>query len=184
MPPHPHPEARPATRHVTTPAPLPAARLADEAAARPRAAVPRVATPRALTLPRPAPPTSASSPLVPRHAARPSLRVRSAAGQASVELVASLPVIVLILAFGWQAVWAGQAIWNARVAARAAARAHAVGADAERAARDHLPRRLERGLRVSPRPSGSVRVSIRVPSVLPSLGLGRVGATSHFRPQS
>src|SRR5690349_10042624 len=89
----------------------------------------------------------------------PSRRLRSAAGQASVELVAALPAIVVILAVAWQAVLAGQAVWHARVAARAAARAHSFGADAERAARDHLPRRLERGLRVTTRASGDVRVS-------------------------
>lgn len=111
-------------------------------------------------------------------------RARSASGQASVELVAALPAILVILAVAWQAVLAGQAVWHARVAARAAARAHSLGSDAERAARDHLPRRLERGLRVTTRASGDVRVSIRVPAVLPSLGLGRVGATSHFRPQT
>jgi hypothetical protein len=111
-------------------------------------------------------------------------RARSASGQASVEFVATLPVVLLLLAFAWQAVLAGQVVWHARVAARAAARAHSFGADAEHAARAHLPRSLERGLRVTTRASGDVRVSLRVPSVLPSLGLGRVGATSHFRPQT
>ena len=47
-----------------------------------------------------------------------------------------------------QALLAGQAVWEARVAARAAARAHAFGADAAAAARSHLRPRLERGLRV------------------------------------
>src|SRR5262249_44569476 len=111
-------------------------------------------------------------------------RARSASGQASVELVAALPVVVVIIALAWQAVLAGQAVWHARVAARAAARAHALGTDAERAARAHLPPGLERGLRVATRADGDVHVSIRVPSVLPSIGLGRVGATSHFRPQT
>lgn len=113
-----------------------------------------------------------------------SRSLRSTSGQASVELVALLPVVLLIVAFAWQAVLAGQAVWNARVAARAAARAHSFGADAADAARAHLPARLERGLRVTTHAEGDVRVSIRVPSVLGLLRLGRVGATSHFRPQT
>ena len=53
--------------------------------------------------------------------------------------------------------------------------------------RSHGPlveKAIERGLRVTTPGEGDVRVSIRIPSVLPELGLGRVGATSHFRPQT
>jgi len=114
----------------------------------------------------------------------PRLRVGSPSGQASVEFVAVLPAIIVILAVAWQALLAGQAVWHARVAARAAARAQSVGGDAERAARGHLPRGLERGLRVKTGDEGDVRVSVRVPTVLPAIGLGRVSATSHFRPQA
>lgn len=95
-----------------------------------------------------------------------------------------LPLVVVVLAGAYQAVLAGEAVWQSRVAARAAARAHAVGADATAAARAHLPARLERGLQVEADASGRVRVSVRVPAVLPSASVGRVGATSHFRPQS
>jgi hypothetical protein len=111
-------------------------------------------------------------------------RLLSARGQASVELVVLLPAIVVVLAVGYQAVLAGHAVWEARVAARAAARAHSVGADSGAAARAHLPAELERGLRVTTQDSGDVRVSVRVPAVIPSIRLGRVSATSHFRPQS
>ena len=115
---------------------------------------------------------------------RPALRLlRSEAGQASVELTVLLPLIVAIVAVAWQAVLAGQTVWEARVAARAAARANAFGADAKAAAKAHLPRGLERGLRVRTGDDGDVRVSLRVPTVLPSVQLGRVSATSHFRPQ-
>jgi hypothetical protein len=98
-------------------------------------------------------------------------------------LVVLLPVIVVILAVGYQALLAGQAVWEARVAARAAARAHALGADAAAAARSHLRPRLERGLRVRAGSDGDVRVSVRIPTVLPAVALGRASATSHFRPQ-
>jgi hypothetical protein len=104
-------------------------------------------------------------------------------GQAAVEFVVLVPVIVGIVVLAYQALLAGQAVWEARVAARAAARANAFGADAARAARAHLRPALERGLRVHADAGGDVRVSVRVPAVLPSVRLGHVSATSHFRPQ-
>lgn len=104
-------------------------------------------------------------------------------GQASVELVVLLPVLVAVLAVAYQAVLAGQSLWEVRVAARAAARAHAFGADPAAAARGHLRSSLERGLRVTAEDAGQVRVSVRVPTVLPAVRLGRVSATSHFQPQ-
>ena len=70
-------------------------------------------------------------------------------GQASVELVALLPLVVVVGALLWQAVVAGQALWlSACRGAGAAARAAAVGGDAEAAAKRALPPRLEAGLRV------------------------------------
>ena len=107
----------------------------------------------------------------------------SASGQAAVELVVLLPVVLTVLAVAWQTLLAGQAVWEVRVAARAAARAHALGTDGVRAARGHLREGLERGLRVRPRDDGAVRVSVQVPSVIPFIRLGRVSATSHFNPQ-
>jgi hypothetical protein len=86
-------------------------------------------------------------------------------GQASVETVALLPVVALCGALLWQAVVAGQALWLSAAAARAAARATAVGGDAEAAARGALPPRLESGLVVRAA-GGAVRVAVRVPSVL------------------
>ena len=71
---------------------------------------------------------------------------RDSSGQASVELVAMLPVLALALGALWQGVVAGQAIWMSGSAARAAARAHALGDDAEDAARRSLPRTLARGV--------------------------------------
>src|ERR671930_1732362 len=88
-------------------------------------------------------------------------------GQATVETVALLPLVVLLGALLWQAVVAGQALWLAGAAARAAARAAAVGGDAESAARGALPPRLEDGLRVRSAAGGAgVRVAVHVPAVL------------------
>jgi hypothetical protein len=106
-----------------------------------------------------------------------------AAGQASVELVALLPLVAAVLALGWQAVLAGHASWAATAAARAAARAAAIGGDPSIAARTRLPESLERGLRVSRVSAGTVEVSLRVPPIVAALPLGRVHARCHFRPQ-
>ena len=104
-------------------------------------------------------------------------------GQATVELLALLPVLVAVLAALWQAVLAGQAVWAVTTAARAAARAHAVGTDARAAARAHLPASLEPGLRVRTGSGGEVRISVRIPP-LPGLpSPGRAGAGARFEPQ-
>jgi hypothetical protein len=104
-------------------------------------------------------------------------------GQAAVELVALLPLAVLLMAGVWQLAIAGHTVWAAGAAARAAARAAAVGADPHAAARGRLPGSLERGLRVRDAGNGSVHVAVRVPVVLGLPRLGRVSATAHFRPQ-
>jgi hypothetical protein len=104
-------------------------------------------------------------------------------GQATVELVALLPLLALLLAAGWQLVLAGDARWSAAAAARAAARAAALGADPEAAARGHLPPRLERGLRVTAERDGLVRVTLRVPPVIRGVGAGHVGAEARFPSQ-
>jgi TadE-like protein len=87
-------------------------------------------------------------------------------GQASVELVAVLPCILLLAAVVWQLVLVGHTAWLTAQAARAGARADAVGRDAEAAARSALPRSLERGLDVDSRSAGGVRVSVRIPLLL------------------
>lgn len=101
--------------------------------------------------------------------------LRSSQGQASVELVALLPLLVLVCGALWQAVVAGQALWLSGTAARAAARAHALGEDPERAATSALPGSLARGTSVRATDDGRVAVHIRVPAVV---GGGRVGTVT------
>src|SRR5256886_17018368 len=103
--------------------------------------------------------------------------LHSERGQAAVELVAALPFVVVLAAILWQAALAGQAAWLAGSAARAAARAQAVGGDPAAAARGVLPARLERGLRVRARPDGAATVPVPVP---PLAGPGRP-TTVHAR---
>lgn len=104
---------------------------------------------------------------------------RAEAGQATVEFVALLPVLVLAaLAMGQGAV-AGYTAWSAAGAARMAARAQALGGAPGAAARSELPRFLDRGSRIqiagrSGPAAGRVTVRLRVPSVVPGLRFGTV----------
>jgi TadE-like protein len=107
--------------------------------------------------------------------------MRAQRGQAAVELVAVLPVLVAVLAGLWQLAVLGHASWAAAGAARAAARASALGLDARAAARSVLPARLDRGLRVGTAGEGVV-VRVRVPSVF-GLRPGRVSARASFARQ-
>jgi hypothetical protein len=87
-------------------------------------------------------------------------------GQASVELLGTVPAILVVGALVWQLVLAGQAAWLCANAARAAARAEAVGRSGQAAARSALPGPLERGLQIERRGGDAVRVSLRVPLLL------------------
>lgn len=89
-------------------------------------------------------------------------------GQASAELLGVVPAVLLVVALVWQLALAGQAVWLCANAARAAARAEAVGRDGPAAARSALPRSMQRGLRVDSASGGAVRVRLRVPMLLRS----------------
>jgi hypothetical protein len=93
-------------------------------------------------------------------------RIRSQSGQASVELVAVLPFVILAALAAWQIALAGHTLWLTAGAARAAARADTVGASAEQAARSALPDSLERGLEVKRLRGGGVKVVVGVPLLL------------------
>lgn len=86
-------------------------------------------------------------------------------GQASAEMMAVLPFVILVGICLWQMALAGHTMWLTANAARVAARAEAVGEDAERAARSALPEGLERGMRVTDG-SEAVEVRVRVPLLL------------------
>lgn len=106
---------------------------------------------------------------VPRSPQRPPSsadRLCAERGQASVDLVAILPLVLLVGTVVWQLAVAGHAAWMCAHAARAGARAEAVGRDGRAAARSALPDGLERGLRVERREAGGVRVKVRIPLLL------------------
>src|SRR4051795_286932 len=104
-------------------------------------------------------------------------------GQASVELVALLPLLAVLVAVVWQAALVGQTIWLSGAAARAAARASAVGADPARSARAVLPRALRGGLAVRAASPGAVRLALRVPTLVGGARLGTIHARARFVPQ-
>ncbi len=104
-------------------------------------------------------------------------------GQATVELVALLPLVGLLVALLWQALLAGTTVWLSGGAARAAARASAVGADPVAAARGALPARLERGLRVRRERDGTVEVVLHLPAALGSGTIAPVVARARFEAQ-
>jgi hypothetical protein len=101
-------------------------------------------------------------------------------GQATVELVALLPLLALVGLLLWQVAVIGQAIWLAGSAARAAARAEAIGADPLAAARRTLPSRLEEDLRVRPRERGGVTVTLRIPAIVAGGTLASTTAGARF----
>jgi pilus assembly protein CpaE len=88
-------------------------------------------------------------------------------GQASVELLGTVPAVLLVAALVWQLALAGQAAWLCANAARAAARAQAVGRPPGAAARAALPKSLARDMRVDDH-GDAVRVRLHVPMLLRS----------------
>jgi hypothetical protein len=108
------------------------------------------------------------------------VRWRGERGQASVELVAVLPALLLCVAVAAHALSAGWALWSAASAARAGARAELVGGDAKAAARRALPASLRRGSRVSA--GERTGVSVRVTPLLPGVELGRLDSSARLDP--
>jgi pilus assembly protein CpaE len=94
--------------------------------------------------------------------------LRSELGQASVELVAVVPLVLLCAAIAWQLALAGQTAWLCANAARVAARAEAVGRNPRAAARSAVPQQLRHGLQVSRVDGGAIRVRLRMPFLLKS----------------
>jgi hypothetical protein len=102
-------------------------------------------------------------------------------GQASVELLATLPAVLLVAAVVWELALVGHSAWLCANAARAGARAAVVGGDAETAARSALPQSLRRGLTVDEREGGAVRVRLRVPLLVRQWqGPVRIAATARL----
>jgi hypothetical protein len=100
-------------------------------------------------------------------------------GQATVELVALLPLLGVLALGVWQAAVAGHATWSAAAAARSASRVAAVGGDAERA----VVRVAGRRARMRSGPDGAVRVTVPIRAVTGGRDLTTFTTTARFEPQ-
>jgi hypothetical protein len=87
-------------------------------------------------------------------------------GQASIETVVLLPVLVALTFAVWQAALAGWALVSAESAARAAARAALAGSPPRPAALAALPGSMRSRARVEDA-GGRVTVRVHIPAVLP-----------------
>jgi hypothetical protein len=105
---------------------------------------------------------------------------RSQRGQVAVELVAVVPLLLLVLLAVAQVAVAGHALWSAAEAARAGARAAHVGGDARAAARSALPEWLEDRARIDT--DGPVLVTVGAPALLPGIPDLRLHAGAEFDP--
>ena len=101
-------------------------------------------------------------------------------GQASVELVAILPALVVCVLIAAHALSAGWALWSAAGAARAGARAELLGDDGEAAARRALPGPLREDAKVES--EDGIRVEVRAPALLPGGQGPRLGAAAQLDP--
>jgi hypothetical protein len=102
--------------------------------------------------------------------------MRSERAQATVEALCLVPLLVALALAAAQGVLAAWAAVEAADAARAGARAALIGADGPRTARAALARPLRAAATVGWR-DGALRVGVRVPAVLPGLGV-RVDGTA------
>jgi Flp pilus assembly protein TadG len=97
-------------------------------------------------------------------------------GQASIETVVLVPVLVALTFAVWQAALAGWALVSAEGAARTAARAALAGSPPEAAAVAALPGSMRAGAEVD-ESGGRVTVRVRIPAVVPGFG-AEVSATA------
>lgn len=102
-------------------------------------------------------------------------------GQASIETVVLLPVLVALTFAVWQAALAGWALVSAQSAARAAARAALAGSPPRPAALAALPGSLRSGARVEDS-GGKVTVRVHIPAVLPGFDAGLSASAAEVRP--
>lgn len=125
-----------------------------------------------------------------RHATGSRRTFRRDRGQASVELIAALPIVALLALAAWQLAVAGHDWWRLTEAARVAAREVHVGRQRgdDRAARrraDAIVRALSRSARLTVEHDGTVRVVDRVGLVGPFQAIGaqrapRIDVESRF----
>lgn len=101
-------------------------------------------------------------------------------GNASIEMVAVVPFLLLAVLVAAQVGLAGAALWSAGIAARAGARAELVGGSVGSAARRALPAAMRDGAEVSS--EDGVSVGVVIPRLLPMLPKLTVSARAALGP--
>jgi TadE-like protein len=101
-------------------------------------------------------------------------------GQASIETVVLLPVLVALTFAMWQAALAGWALVSAESAARAAARAALAGSPPRPAALAALPGAMRSGAQVEDA-GGRVTVRVHIPAVLPGFDVDLAASAAEVR---
>jgi hypothetical protein len=109
-----------------------------------------------------------------------AIAARNQRGQAAVELVVAVPIVLIVVLAVAQLGIAGFALWTAGDAARTGARAELVGGEPEEAARSVLPGWLEQGAEVEV--ADGVSVSVRAPALLPGVPAIPIRAASVLDP--
>jgi TadE-like protein len=108
-------------------------------------------------------------------------RTTEQSGQAAVELVVVVPLLLILLALVAQLAIAGYALWSAAEAARAGARAAHVGGDPEAAALSALPGWLERDAVVDD--AGPIAVRVDAPALVPGVPAIPLSASTALDPR-
>lgn len=88
-------------------------------------------------------------------------------GAVSIELIGSIPIVLISLLVAGQIALAGHAFWSAGIAARAGARAVLTGKEPKGAAKHALPGPLQAGMKVSD--EDGIEVGVRIPRLLPGM---------------
>jgi TadE-like protein len=98
-------------------------------------------------------------------------RLRSERGQASIELLGMLPIMLICGLLAWQLLLTVSAVNTVENAARTGSRTEGRGGDGKRAALRALPESHRRDAEVSVR-GETVKVKVEVPLVVPGLHTG------------
>jgi hypothetical protein len=106
-----------------------------------------------------------------------STRLRSQSGQASIEFVGTLVIVLFSALAMWQLLVVMWAFNETSNAARTAARVESRGGDTKKAARNALPHVLRHKLQVDPDAGGEkVTLTVRIPLFFPGLDSDHVTA--------
>jgi hypothetical protein len=103
-------------------------------------------------------------------------------GQASVELIAVLPALLLCALIAVQLAIVGYGLWSSATAARAGARAAYVEGEAERAARSAVPQAFDR--RPDVREGEGVAVALEPPTLVPGVDAPVTRARTRLEPEA